>query len=154
MTTSIVLLGLVGVWGAYLVIWWRDNRSSFTRRTDMIGTFNKSLDSLASTAGVADGGFRSSINLRPRSVSEAAQRRRMILVCLGGVAILTLLLAMIIGTVGYLTNVMVDATLVWYAHAVIQRRNFEAEREMKVTMLHVGVAEPNNVIDFRATVNA
>jgi len=120
----------------------------------MIGTFNKSLDSLASTAAVADRGFSSSAGLRPRSAIEAAQRRRMILFCLGAAAVLTLLVAMVIGTFGYLANVVVDASLVSYAYAVVQRRNVEAEREMKVTMLHAGATEPDNVIELRATVNA
>jgi len=68
--------------------------------------------------------------------------------------VLTLLFAMVVGTVAYLANVAVDVAFVWYAYAVVQRRNLEAEREMKVTMLHAGMAEPSNVIELRSTVNA
>ncbi len=153
-TTSIVLLGLVAVWGTYLAVWWRDNRDGLSRQSDMIGSFNRSLDTLGNTAGPGGQGVRASISLIPRSVSEAAQRRRLVITCLAGLAVSTLLLSLVLGMVAFLANVVVDTALAWYCYAVVQRRNIEAEREMKVTLLHADLAKVTNVIDLRATVNA
>lgn len=154
MTTSIVLLGLVVVWGTYLAIWWRDNRPSFGRQPDMIGSFNKSLDSLGSTSGLMGHDKVGPVGLLPRSAMEAAQRRRLVLTCLGGLVATTLLLSLVLGAVALLSNLVADAALGWYCYAVVQRRNLEAEREMKVTMLHAGRPEPHNVIELRTSVNA
>lgn len=153
-TTSIVLLGLVAVWGTYLAVWWRDNRAGFSRQSDMIGSFHRGLDTLGNTAGLEPRPALGSSGLLPRSVGEAAQRRRLVITCLGSLAVTTLLLSFIVGAAALLANVMVDAALVWYCYAVVQRRNVEAEREMKVTMLHAGRGDASNVIDLRATVNA
>lgn len=153
-TTSIVLLGLVVVWGTYLAIWWRDNRPSFGRQPDMIGSFNKSLDSLGSTSGLVGQGTAGSAGLVPRSAVAAAQRRRLVLTCLVGLASTTLVLSFVFGAVALLVNLVADAALGWYCYAVVQRRNLEAEREMKVTMLHAGRSDSHNVIDLRPSVNA
>ncbi len=153
-TTSIVLLGLAAVWGTYLAVWWRDNRAGSGRQSDMIGSFNRSLDTLGHTAAPGGQGIRGSVNLLPRSASEAAQRRRLVITCLVGLAVSTLLLSLVLGAVAFLTNIIVDAALAWYCYAVVQRRNIEAEREMKVTMLHADHVQAPNVIELRATVNA
>ena len=159
-TTSIVLLGLVAVWGAYLAVWWRDNHAGTARRADMIRTFNRGLDSLGATATNGVGGLGRSTSLMPRSAGEAAQRRRLVMACLGGLAATTLLLSLVLGTTVFLANLVIDAAFAWYCYEVVQRRNLEAEREMKVTLLRAGASEVNhaseydNVVDLRAPVNA
>jgi len=153
-TTSIVLLGLVAVWGAYLAVWWRDNHAGTTRRSDMIRSFSRGLDSLGATAahGLGDQGHPTT--LLPRSAFEAAQRRRLVILCLGGLAATTLLLSFVFGSMVLLANLVIDAVFAWYCYAVVQRRNLEAEREMKVTLLRAGASNFDNVVDLRATVNA
>ncbi len=152
--TSIVLLGLVAVWGAYLAVWWRDNRAGAAHRSDMIRSFNRGLDTLGATAASGSLGGASSTSLLPRSADEAAQRRRLILSCLGGLAATTFLLSFVLGTTMLLLNLVIDSLFGWYCYAVVQRRNVEAEREMKVTLLRAGHSEIDNVVDLRATVNA
>jgi len=153
-TTSIVLLGLVAVWGAYLAVWWRDNHTGTTQRSDMIRSFNRGLDSLGATAAHRMGDQGRPTNLLPRSAGEAAQRRRLVISCLGGLATTTLLLSFVLGSMVLLANLVIDAAFAWYCYAVVQRRNLEAEREMKVTLLRAGASDYDNVVDLRSTVNA
>lgn len=152
--TSMVLLGLVAVWGVYLAVWWRDNRASTFRRSDMIRSFNRGLDRLGATAGHSVGGHSRPTTLLPRSADEAAQRRRLVMSCLGGMAAATLLMSLVLGSMVLMANLIIDAAFVWYCYAVVQRRNLEAEREMKVTLLRAGASDYDNVVDLRTPVNA
>ncbi len=151
-TTSIVLLGLVAIWGAYLAVWWRDNRGSALRSSDMIDSFSQQLGSLGSSAGFGGSAFGSSAGLCPRSIDQAARRRRLVVAALGSMVLVTLVLSFVVGTAALLANVVVDMAFVWYCYAIVQRRNLEAEREMKVTMLR-SVPAPID-LEERRTVNA
>ncbi len=151
-TTSIVLLGLVAVWGAYLAVWWRDNRGSTFRSSDMIDSFSQQLGSLGSSTGFGGSAFRSSGGFCPQSIDEAARRRRLVVAGLGSLVLVTLMLSFVVGTSALLVNVVADMAFVWYLYAIVQRRNLEAEREMKVTMLR-SVPAPVD-LEERRTVNA
>jgi len=120
----------------------------------MIRSFNRGLDSLGATAAHSFGEQARSTSLLPRSAGEAAQRRRFVVALLGGLAATTLILSFVLGSTVLLANLVIDAAFAWYCYAVVQRRNLEAEREMKVTLLRAGAAEFDNVVDLRATVNA
>jgi len=120
----------------------------------MIHSFNRGLDRLGATAGGSSGAPFRPTTLLPRSVSEAAQRRRLIMSCLGGLAATTLVLGLVLGSKVMLANLVIDAAFAWYSYAVMQRRNLEAEREMKVTLLRAGESDFDNVINLRASVNA
>ena len=58
------------------------------------------------------------------------------LVTLSVAAALTLFAAIGIGGIAVLVNVVIDLALLSYCYALLQRRNNEAEREIKVHMLY------------------
>ena len=153
MTTSIVLLVLALGWCAYLAIWWKDSRKVASSRTDAISSFTSGMGSLGGTTARNAGplGARA-YDLKPRSSGAAARRRQQIFTGLGALAVLTLLASFVIGPVALLAHLVIDATLVAYAYAVVQRRNLAAEREMKVQMLYPEGVTP--LPQMRRTVNA
>ncbi|MEQ8840137.1 MAG: hypothetical protein RIB98_04080 [Acidimicrobiales bacterium] len=140
MKESIVLLILGACWAGYLGWYWRENRKTSHRRSDGIRSFSSGLGSLGGALGgsaprsLAFGPSVSSF--APRSVGEAARRRREVLVALCGAAGVTFLAAVALGGIAVLLHVVIDIALAAYAYALVQRRNDEAEREIKVHMLY------------------
>jgi hypothetical protein len=136
MKESIVLLVLGASWAGYLGWFWRENRKTSHRRSDGIRAFSSGLGSLGGSASRSYG-FGSSVPaLAPRTASDAARRRREVLVILAVAAVLTLFAAIGVGGVAVLVHVVVDIALAAYGYALVQRRNDEAEREIKVHMLY------------------
>ena len=86
------------------------------------------------------------------AVGAAARRRQHVFTVHGGLAAVSLLAALAFGALAVFVHLLIDAALIAYAYAVVQRRNLHAEREMKVKMLY-----PEGVTPIRAerrTVNA
>ena len=136
MKESIVLLVLAACWAGYLGWYWRENKKTSHHRSDGIRAFSNGLGSLGGSASRA-GAFSSSVPaLAPRTAYEAARRRREVLVALVAAAVLSLLAAVAIGGLAVLVHVVIDLALASYGYAVVQRRNDEAEREIKVHMLY------------------
>ena len=152
MKESIVLLILGACWAGYLGWYWRENRKSSSRRSDGIRAFSSGLGSLAGSASRSHAFTPSAAALAPRTANEAARRRREVLISLSVVAVLTFFAAVAIGGAAVLLHVVVDLALASYAYALVQRRNDEAEREIKVHMLYPERAQPA-VIRPREVVN-
>ncbi len=155
MPTSIVLLALAAGWGIYLVVWWRDARKTTSFGRDRMGSFSSGMGSLAgsstrvpllNTAG-------SAASLKPRTMTDAARRRRQIGMILGSAAVVSLLAAFVLGPVAIFAHVVADLALLSYGYGCVHRRNLAAEREIKVQMLY-----PEGVTPLRGherqTVNA
>ena len=151
-STSIVLLVLAAGWCAYLAVWFKDARRAAARGNDAIRTFSSGMGTLGgSSSGSSALASLRAIELKPRSVGAAAQRRRQVLTVLGALAVVTFLAALVVGAVGVLVHLLADAALLGYAYAVVQRRNLHAEREMKVEMLYPEGVTPMHAA--RRTVN-
>ncbi|MFT5203292.1 MAG: hypothetical protein ACI9C1_002690 [Candidatus Aldehydirespiratoraceae bacterium] len=136
MKESIVLLVLGACWAGYLGWYWRENRRTTNRRSNGIHAFSSGLGSLGGSAARTNV-FRPGVSaLSPRTVSAAARRRREVVLGLGALATLTLFAAMGMGGIAVYIHVIVDVALVAYGYALMQRRNDEAEREIKVHMLY------------------
>jgi len=136
MKESIVLLILGACWAGYLGWYWRENRKTSHRRSDGIRAFSSGLGSLGGSATRASAFTPAISGLAPRSINEAARRRREVLMALCVSAVLTFFAAVSVGGVAVLVHVIVDLALASYGYALVQRRNDEAEREIKVHMLH------------------
>ena len=136
MKESIVLLLLGACWAGYLGWYWRENRKTSHRRSDGIRAFSSGLGSLGGSASRASVASPALPALAPRSATDAARRRREVLLTLSTAAVLTLFAAIAIGGAAVLVHVVVDLALAAYGYALVQRRNDEAEREIKVHMLY------------------
>jgi hypothetical protein len=136
MKESIVLLILGACWAGYLGWYWRENKKTSHHRSDGIRAFSSGLGSLGGSASRASTFNPAVPALAPRTPHEAARRRRDVLVALVAAAAVTFLAAIAIGGVAVLVHVVVDLALAAYGYAVVQRRNEEAEREIKVHMLY------------------
>lgn len=140
MKESIVLLILGACWAGYLAWYWRENRRTTPHRADGIRAFSSGLGSLggstARSASIASTMPFANGSLAPRTAVGAARRRRDVLVGLCVGAAVTFLAAISIGGLTVVIHVLFDVALLAYGYAMVQRRNVEAEREMKVHMLH------------------
>jgi len=136
MKESIVLLVLGACWAGYLGWYWRENRKTSHRRSDGIRAFSSGLGSLGGSASRSYAISPSVPALAPRTAGDAARRRREVLIALSAAAVLTLFAAIGVGGLAVLVHVVVDIALVSYGYALVQRRNDEAEREIKVHMLY------------------
>jgi len=144
MKESIVLLILGACWAGYLGWYWRENQKTSRRRSDGIRAFSSGLGSLGGSATRAQAFSPSVPALAPRTATEAARRRRDVAVALVVAAVVTFFAAVAIGGVAVLLHVVVDLALLSYGYALVQRRNDEAEREIKVHMLYPeGAPEPS-----------
>ena len=152
-STSIVLLVLAAGWCCYLTMWWKDARKTAQSRSDRIDSFSSGMGSLGGSASRSIAGpTLRPVEFKPRSSGAAARRRREVFTALAGLAVLTLLASFVLGLVAIAAHLLVDAALVAYGYAVVQRRNLAAEREIKVQMLY-----PEGVTPLHAqprTVNA
>ncbi len=155
MPTSIVLLALAAGWGIYLVVWWRDARKTTSFGRDRMVSFSSGMGSLGGSStrmplAISAG---SAASLKPRTMADAARRRRLIGMALGGAAVVSLLAAFVLGPVAVLAHVITDLALLSYGYGCVHRRNLAAEREIKVQMLY-----PEGVTPLRGherqTVNA
>jgi len=91
----------------------------------------------------------------PRTVDDAARRRREVLVALCALATLSLMTVPILGNKALTVHVLLDLTLLAYGYGVVRRRHLSAEREIKVRMLYPdrpSVADPV-VVPMRRTAN-
>ena len=137
MSESIIFLVLALVWVGYLSLWWRDSRKvSSHHRNDKLPSFG-GRSSGSSRGGLALPAIAApQLQLAPRSRAAAARRRREVLVALAVLSTLALLGAVVLGSVMWLAFVVVALATSAYGYACVQRRNDDAEREMKVTMLY------------------
>jgi hypothetical protein len=153
--TSIVLLALVAGWGIYLMVWWRDARKTTSLGRDRMGSFSSGMGSLgdSSTRMPLTISAGSAASLKPRTMADAARRRRMIAVMLGVAAVVSMLAAFVLGPVAVFAHLFADIALLAYCYGCIRRRNLAVEREIKVQMLY-----PERVTPLRRheprTVNA
>ena len=148
MKESIVLLLLGACWAGYLGWYWRENRRTSDRRRDGIRAFSSGLGTLGGSAARAGAIAPSLPALAPRTATDAARRRREVLMGLGVAAVLTLFAAIGMGGVAIVLHLLVDVALVAYGYLLVQRRNTAAEREIKVHMLYperVGAPAPEPV---------
>lgn len=136
MKESIVLLILGACWAGYLGWYWRENRKTSHRRSDGIRAFSSGLGSLGGSASRSSAFSPSVPALAPRNSNEAARRRREVLIALCAAAVLTFFAAIGVGGIAVLVHVVIDIALAAYGYALVQRRNDEAEREIKVHMLY------------------
>ena len=141
MKESIVLLILGACWAGYLSWYWRENRRTSDSRRDGISAFSSGLGTLGGTSARASAFGPALPALAPRTALDAARRRREVLLALGVAAMLTLFAAIGIGGVAIAVHLLVDVALVAYGYLLLQRRNTEAEREIKVHMLYPERAE-------------
>ena len=133
---ELIVLALGACWIGYLGWYWRENRRTSHHRRDGIRAFSHGLGTLGgSVSRVGTFGPVPSV-LAPRSAADAARRRREVGVALSVAAVLTLFAAIGVGGIVVLVHVVVDLALVAYAYALVQRRNNEAEREIKIHMLY------------------
>lgn len=153
MKESMVLLVLGGCWAGYLAWYWRENRRTTSRRSDGMRSFSSGLGSLGGAPSRAIPFNPSVPALAPRTATDAAQRRRHVLVGLGAAAVVTLIAALAVGGIAVLAHVVIDLVLASYAYAIVQRRNDAAEREIKVHMLYPD-RTPHEVAPARQVVNS
>ncbi|MDW3217457.1 MAG: hypothetical protein R8F63_02480 [Acidimicrobiales bacterium] len=137
MKESIVLLILGACWAGYLGWYWRENRRTSDRRRDGIRAFSSGLGTLGGSAA-RSGAFAPGLPpLAPRTASDAARRRREVLMGLSVAALVTFFAAIGIGgAIVVSIHLLIDAALIGYGYLLVQHRNAAAEREIKVTMLH------------------
>jgi hypothetical protein len=136
MKESIVLLVLGACWAGYLGWYWRENRRTVHHRSDGIRAFSSGLGSLGGSTSRSLSGATMAVSLAPRNARDAARRRRDVLIVLSIAAVVTLFAAVGIGGIAVIVNLMADIALIAYVVALVQRRNEEAEREIKVHMLY------------------
>ncbi|NIR37218.1 MAG: hypothetical protein GWN79_10535 [Actinobacteria bacterium] len=136
MSESIVLLVLGACWAGYLVWYLRGHRQASPDRHDRTRTFAAGMGTLGGSSVRSINGVARPAALVPRTVHDAARRRRDVLISLGAVCVFTLLAAIALGPVALLIHVFADLAFAGYGYAVVQRRNEHAEREMKVHMLY------------------
>ena len=162
--TSIVLLVLVGAWAGYLFLWWKDARSSAPPGRNGISTFTRQLGTLGSGSARAGRPIGESVmraadlSRPPRTTTDAARRRRSVLVVLAGLAVMTLVAVPFLGSAAMTAHVVFDLVFLAYGYGVIRRRHLSAEREIKVRMLYpdrpeLPSREDSVVVPMRRTVN-
>jgi len=160
---TLLLILLAGVWAVVLVPPYVRNRGS--RASDSISSFHQQLRTLerARPGGLPRlGRTAAPLSMQPIAVraqggmpagrSAARRRRRDILFTLGGAVVITFLLAVLLGGVAILCQLVADATLAGYVYLLVQMRKTEAERSAKVRYLHsVPDAEPRLALNRTAS---
>jgi hypothetical protein len=142
---NLPLLILVAIWVAFGASWaWKRLQGS----SDSISSFHQQLRTLERTRpGLRPITPRAVGPMTPRPIAmaatsgmpagraEARRRRREILYTLGGAMAITLVLAVFLGGVVILCNLVADAMLGGYLYLLVQMRKTEAERSAKVRYL-------------------
>jgi hypothetical protein len=143
-----ILLVIAGLWALYLVPLWMRSRGSVGRSSARgIGMPRGGIGgpSLRSTGGtlarsggsLARGGasIGAALATVPRTSNEARRRRRDVLVALGGLAVVTLLLALLVGGALWVLHLLVDIALLGYGWLVHEHETRLRERADKVRPL-------------------
>lgn len=138
-----VLFVLAVIWAVYLASWIRSRGEH--RSVNSISSFNKHLSVLERTSPARHGGAKSASPYRgfgpvgPRghrmSRHEARRRRRDVLFALGGVALVTLMLAVVAGGPFVYLQLFADALLVGYVGLLVHTQRLAADRRNKVRYL-------------------
>lgn len=136
MSESIVLLVLGACWAGYLAWYLRGHRQASPNRHDRTRSFSAGMGTLGGSSARSLNGVIRPPALAPRTVDEAARRRRDVLLALGATCVFTLLATIALGPVALFVHVLADLAFAVYGYAVVQRRNEHAEREIKVHMLY------------------
>jgi len=133
----VVLFLLAVIWAVYLASWIRSR--SEHRSVNSISSFNKHLSVLERTSPArmgpgssADFGYRRSAVM---TRSEARRRRRDVLFLLGGVALVTLMLAVLLGGPFVWLQVLADVALLGYVGLLAHTQRLALERRSKVRYL-------------------
>jgi Flp pilus assembly protein TadB len=141
--TFVVLFVLAVIWALYLASWIRTR--SEHRSVNSISSFNKHLSvlertsparqspSVASRSSVAYPGYGPMVR-RPAQMTkgEARRRRRDVLFALAGVALFTLMLAVVMGGPFVYLHVLADVALVGYLGLLAHTQRLAADRRNKV----------------------
>jgi hypothetical protein len=170
--TFVVLFLLAVIWAVYLASWIRSR--SEHRSVNSISSFNKHLSVLERTSPGRNGqpsGPRAShapvlgygpVGLGARRAltmtrSEARRRRRDVLFALGGAALVTLMLAVVVGGPLVWLHLLVDVLLVGYLALLAHTQRLAVERRSKVRYLpQVGTMaelEPTFLVPQSASAN-
>ncbi len=144
-----VLFVLAVIWAVYLASWVRSR--SEHRSVNSISSFNKHLSVLERTSPSRQGhssAARSSIaypsygSMVRRSASmtksEARRRRRDVLFALAGVALVTLMLAVLMGGPLVYLQLLADVALVGYIGLLAHTQRLAADRRNKVRYIAPG----------------
>ena len=138
-----VLFVLAVIWALYLASWVRTR--SEHRSVNSISSFNKHLSvlertsparqgpSVASRSSVAYPGYGPMVR-RPAQMTkgEARRRRRDVLFALAGVALVTLMLAVLMGGPFVYLQLLADVALVGYLGLLAHTQRLAADRRNKV----------------------
>jgi hypothetical protein len=148
--TFVVLFLLAVIWAVYLASWIRSRTEH--RSVNSISSFNKHLSVLERTSPARQGLATSPANPMPSgysgpvglgavrrragmTLSEARRRRRDVLYTLGGVALVTLMLAVVVGGSFVWLHLLADVLLVGYVGLLVHTRRLATERRHKVRYL-------------------
>jgi hypothetical protein len=173
--TLLVLFILALIWAAVLLPPWLQNRSQ-SRPADSISSFQKQLSVLERRSGTASPGRppirrapvapkarAGSVAYRPATVarthqdgvglSEVRRRRRDVLFTLIAAAVITALLAAVLGGPVLMLHLAVDVLLVAYVALLVRTQRLSAEREVKVRYLGQGRQAPEPAFLLRRSGN-
>lgn len=137
------------------------------RRSNSIQSFSKHLSALGGSAPIRSVSPGASvIPLRPgylerpanarMSLSTARRRRRDVLAAMGGAVVLSLALAVIVGTLGIVLLVVTGSLLVSYLFLLVRAQRIGSERRTKVRYLPGArpvIADSSHVLLLRSSVN-
>jgi hypothetical protein len=149
--TFVVLFVLAVIWAVYLASWIRSRGEH--RSVNSISSFNKHLSVLERTSPARQGAGRPStvgtygaaapysgfgpVGPRPSRMSrhEARRRRRDVLFALAGGALVTLMLAVVLGGPFVYLQLLADVLLVGYIGLLVHTQRLAADRRNKVRYL-------------------
>jgi hypothetical protein len=147
--TLLLLVILVAMWVAVLLPPYLRNRSS--RSSTSLASFRRLVTTLERTGPDAGPGWRGTLPprfggvspipmdrvaaMRPIGRAEVRRRRRDILFTLAGAALITLVLAVLLGGIAIWCNLLADVLLATYVVLLVQVRRMAVERQTKVRYL-------------------
>jgi hypothetical protein len=133
---TLVLLFLVAVgWAIYLASWLRSRAEQ--RNVNSISSFNKHLSVLERTSPSrsASPGYEPSLRSPSMSLQAARKRRRDVLFALAGVALVTMVAAVVGGGGFVWIHLLTDALLAGYVVMLARAQRLAVERRTKVRYL-------------------
>ncbi|MBT4009167.1 MAG: hypothetical protein HN567_04425 [Actinobacteria bacterium] len=119
----LILLGLGVLWAAVLL-------PPLVRRSGA-GSSTRPLIALPSVGALNPSGFHAlkrTAAEAPNSARAARRRRRDVLIALGGVAVMTFLFALAVGSIMWMAHFLADVALVGYATLLTMRHQRSMER--------------------------
>ncbi len=155
----LVLVILAGVWAAVLVPPFLRSRSE-GRPATSISSFHRHLSTLQRTAPGARGGPATApipgrgAGAVPQGRAEARRRRRDILFTLAGTAVITLVLALVLGGVAIAFHLAADAILGAYVYLLVHLRRAAVERKAKVRYLEPRQGRPEPALLLRRSASS